>query len=290
MSSTADPRNGALNSTRSIRRVTKYVAYAFALVVALVAYCELCALATNHPPRELAASVAWALQAAAGWIFIGAALGLFGERLLEHPSVQRYPRTVLACAIVATGTFVLMCEALLALTTGSEQDLSAFLYQRAPVIFAASGLLIVVFAGRRFILHPLGRRDRPHSADHGDARPGRTAPSDASQASEHTIEVLTGTGYTNIRVGDIESLEADRNYINVVHVSGRTYLLRQTMAVVERTLDAREFVRIHRSTIVNTRRIKERRRGNVLLLHSGRTVSISRAFRERALAQLKSQL
>jgi len=64
-----------------------------------------------------------------------------------------------------------------------------------------------------------------------------------------------------------------------VHVSGRIYLLRQTMAATERTLDATRFMRVHRSTIVNRQLIRERRPGGVLVLQSGRTVTVSRAYR-----------
>ena len=62
---------------------------------------------------------------------------------------------------------------------------------------------------------------------------------------------------------------------------GRTYLLRQTMAAAERSLDESRFMRVHRSTIVNRRLIKERRCGGVLVLQSGRTVTVSRAYRDQ---------
>jgi two-component system response regulator AlgR len=102
-----------------------------------------------------------------------------------------------------------------------------------------------------------------------------------ASAVADVMEVMTGTGRTHIPVAEIESLQADRNYINVIHVSGRTYLLRQTMAATERTLDETRFMRVHRSTIVNRQHIKERRPGGVLVLHSGRTVTVSRAYRSQ---------
>lgn len=286
MSSIADLRNGAFSSARSVRRAAKYCGYAATLVIALLAYCELCALATNHPPREFAVSVAWALQASAGWIAIGAALGTFGERLLEHPLVRRHRRASLVGSVVAIGAFALACEALIAIMAGTEHDLFAFLYQRAPVMFPAGGLLVAAFLAKRLLRRPPRWNDLAQRAQDQEAPLQRPAAPSLPRADERTIDVMTGTGHTPIRVRDIECLEADRNYINVVHVSGRTYLLRQTMTVVERTLDPVQFVRVHRSTIVNTHCIKERRKGNVLILRSGRTVRIGRAFRERVRSRL----
>jgi two-component system LytT family response regulator len=95
------------------------------------------------------------------------------------------------------------------------------------------------------------------------------------------LKVMTGTGYAIVATDEIESLEADGNYLSVTHVSGRTYLMRSTMNAADRLLGSRQFVRVHRSTIVNRGMIRERRRGGVLVLRSGRTVRIGRAFRDR---------
>jgi DNA-binding LytR/AlgR family response regulator len=105
-----------------------------------------------------------------------------------------------------------------------------------------------------------------------------------AQAQRHSgtdmVEVMTGTGRTQVRLTDIECLEAERNYINV-HTPQRSYLLRQTLSSLEKSLCPREFLRVHRSVIVNRARIRERRQGGVLVLNSGRTVRVSRGFARR---------
>jgi hypothetical protein len=53
-----------------------------------------------------------------------------------------------------------------------------------------------------------------------------------------------------ISVADIEWLEASGNYINL-HVGGRVYPLRETMAGMLTRLDPSHFARVHRSHIVN---------------------------------------
>ena len=53
-----------------------------------------------------------------------------------------------------------------------------------------------------------------------------------------------------INANDVEWLQAAGNYMNL-HVRGRAYPLRSTMAVIEAQLDPARFVRVHRSHIVN---------------------------------------
>ncbi|MDR7098237.1 hypothetical protein J2X04_000584 [Lysobacter niabensis] len=53
-----------------------------------------------------------------------------------------------------------------------------------------------------------------------------------------------------IAAADVEWLQASGNYVNL-HLRGRDYPLRTTMAAIEAQLDPRRFVRVHRSYIVN---------------------------------------
>lgn len=81
---------------------------------------------------------------------------------------------------------------------------------------------------------------------------------------------------------DIDWLNADGDYVRV-HVKGRNYLVRHTMTAMEARLDARQFARVHRSTIVNVSRVAEiRRRGERdyhLVLTDGTRLRMSRAYR-----------
>jgi two-component system LytT family response regulator len=76
-----------------------------------------------------------------------------------------------------------------------------------------------------------------------------------------------------VRVGDVESLEA---------AAGAAHLVRDTIAAVERRLDAARFVRIHRSTIVNVDKVAELRptfHGEFeVLLTGGRRLRCSRTY------------
>ncbi|HMM66523.1 MAG TPA: LytTR family DNA-binding domain-containing protein [Dokdonella sp.] len=57
-----------------------------------------------------------------------------------------------------------------------------------------------------------------------------------------------------VAAADIEWLQASGNYVNL-HVGGRDYPLRSTIANIEERLDPHRFMRVHRSYIVNLDRI-----------------------------------
>jgi two-component system, LytTR family, response regulator len=59
-----------------------------------------------------------------------------------------------------------------------------------------------------------------------------------------------------VKVDEIDWVEAEGNYVRL-HVGAHSHLLRETMKGMEAALDPERFIRIHRSTIVNTERIKE---------------------------------
>jgi len=86
-----------------------------------------------------------------------------------------------------------------------------------------------------------------------------------------------------INVTDIEWLEAQGNYVNL-HVSGRAYPLRSTMSGIEARLDPAQFVRVHRSHIVNIACLAEIEpldTGDARLkLRDGTLLACSRSYRD----------
>lgn len=87
-----------------------------------------------------------------------------------------------------------------------------------------------------------------------------------------------------VRSEEIDWIEAADNYV-CLHVGGTSHVLRETMNSLESQLDGRQFLRIHRSTIVNIDRIKELQpwfRGDYLVLLKDNTeLVLSRTFRDR---------
>ena len=60
-----------------------------------------------------------------------------------------------------------------------------------------------------------------------------------------------------VDVAGVEWLEASGNYVALHVAGGKSHLVHDTMAAMEAKLEARIFVRIHRSTIVRVDRVKE---------------------------------
>jgi len=70
--------------------------------------------------------------------------------------------------------------------------------------------------------------------------------------------VQTGSRIQIVAAEDVEWIGAAGDYVEL-HVGGRSFLLRETMASLEQRLDPAKFLRIHRSRIVQSRGIQELR-------------------------------
>jgi two-component system LytT family response regulator len=73
-------------------------------------------------------------------------------------------------------------------------------------------------------------------------------------ASRFTVQ--TGSRIQIVIAEEVEWIGAAGDYVEL-HVSGRCFLLRETMASLERRLDPEKFLRIHRSRIVQSKSILE---------------------------------
>ncbi len=87
-----------------------------------------------------------------------------------------------------------------------------------------------------------------------------------------------------LRTDDIVWVEAAGNYVRL-HQGEGSHLFRETMNGMEARLDPQQFVRIHRSRIVNSDRIKELQpwfNGEyVVILDNGTRLTLSRGYREK---------
>jgi two-component system LytT family response regulator len=82
--------------------------------------------------------------------------------------------------------------------------------------------------------------------------------------------------------GEVDWIEAADNYVRL-HAGRQVHLMRETMQVLEESLDPGRFVRIHRSSIVNIDRVREVQpwfHGKyVLILQDGTRLTTGRAYR-----------
>ena len=93
-----------------------------------------------------------------------------------------------------------------------------------------------------------------------------------------------------LKAGEIDWIEAEGDYMKF-HVGGRAHLMRETMARLEARLDPSQFIRIHRSTIVNLDRVRKLSPSfagdYAVVLQDGTTLKLSRGYQERLEALLK---
>lgn len=143
------------------------------------------------------------------------------------------------------------------------------------------------YALRAFQVHALGYLLKPFT----DAR----LQEELARAKERVRSLQGGSRYVRrflvrtrdaiafIRTEDIDWIEA-ADYYSALHSGGKSHLVRQTMAQIEKQLDPAQFVRVHRSAIVNLDRVVKMQPlfhgESVLVLRDGTQVRLSRARRD----------
>ena len=92
-----------------------------------------------------------------------------------------------------------------------------------------------------------------------------------------------------LRVEEIDWIEAADNYVRV-HAGKESHLIRETLQSLEKRLDSGQFLRIHRSFLVNLDRIRELQpifHGDYAVkLADGTELTLSRNYREKLLEPL----
>jgi two-component system LytT family response regulator len=109
---------------------------------------------------------------------------------------------------------------------------------------------------------------------------------DARAGTEMPTRLLVKSGEKSklIKIEEIDWVEAAEKYV-LLHCGPARHILRGGITEMEHRLDARRFLRVHRSAIVNLDSIGEIQpwfQGRaVLLLKNGEKVTVSRTFREK---------
>jgi two-component system LytT family response regulator len=121
---------------------------------------------------------------------------------------------------------------------------------------------------------------RARVADEAAQRPG-TVP-------VRRLVVPTSVGDIVLGVDEVDWIQAE-DYYAAIHVRGKRHLIRESLASLADRLDTRQFMRVHRSAVVNIDRVRELRAmgqgESVLVLRDGTRVPVSRR-RRSAVAEL----
>ena len=143
-----------------------------------------------------------------------------------------------------------------------------------------------------YLLKPFARERLAEALDRARARRGRPGPDPVAvrRAARPTATALDrlvirdGPHVHVVPVEKVDFLEAQDDYV-AVHTAGKCLLKEQTLAELERQLDVRRFVRVHRSYILNIDRLARvelyAKDSRIAILNDGRKVPISRAGYQR---------
>lgn len=149
------------------------------------------------------------------------------------------------------------------------------------------------YAVRAFEAHALDYLLKPFSDErfevalaHAISRVSRVLDSEAPVAPDsqplERIVLKAGDRVTFLDVKDLDWIEAAGVYLHL-HIGEKMHLYRSSLTGFLQRLDPQRFVRVHRSTVVNTARIRELRpRGHgdyTIVLHDGGELVLSRAYR-----------
>jgi len=103
-------------------------------------------------------------------------------------------------------------------------------------------------------------------------------------AHAEILPIRQGREIVRVPIASIEWIDAAGDYM-CIHAGGQTHILRGTMKELEDILDPRLFQRVHRSTIVNLRRVKSLRahmNGEYFLtLEGAQELKMSRTYRDK---------
>lgn len=150
-----------------------------------------------------------------------------------------------------------------------------FLYEYAKDFRTYFYLLGILYLYRLVLFRIQGEASVPDTSE-DDMSDNNQPPS-----KQHLLVKKLGKEFL-VKIQDIEWLEACGNYVNL-HVAGRAYPYRGTMKSLQAQLDEQQFLRIHRSFMVNYNQIQSiqpQESGDATLqLACGRELPFSRRYR-----------
>ena len=111
------------------------------------------------------------------------------------------------------------------------------------------------------------------------------APESAPRQDSERLVFRSGGRVIFLPLAEVDWIASEENYIRL-HTKKENYMLRETIANFEARVDPAQFMRIHRSTIVNLSRVKEMRANSAhgeftVELSTGKHLAVSRKYRTR---------
>lgn len=220
----------------------------------MTVYCMIYQAVVSASTPDLPGSLALALREWGIWFLI---TPLVFKALSRYESLGRRPTSCLHWAAV----IVLICVAFPVLFDYITKTRSAASSITIYLPRCAAALVVVYLVWRAFLRNKAVIQNRNYP---------------------ETLLVSKGADECLVQVGRVQHLSAAGNYVEI-HADGQLYIMRATMKQAGELLPPSQFVRIHRSHIVNINeieRIKALRSGNgTVYLRGGRALNLSKKYR-----------
>lgn len=108
-------------------------------------------------------------------------------------------------------------------------------------------------------------------------------------ASERKICIPTFKGFAVLKLEDIIICEAEKNY-TIIHLKDKKpIIVSRTLLEYEKILDGANFLRVHRTYLVNLQHVIEYHRGDggIIVMSNGAEVEISRRKKEQFMSEIR---
>ncbi len=141
-----------------------------------------------------------------------------------------------------------------------------------------------------YVLKPMSRARLEQALARAGALVRQQRACEQHQRDNAIIWAQRGSDFVQLRSGDIERAESERDYVHV-HNAERAYLLRTTLSTLHAQLGHDRYIRIRRSMIVRRDRIscvQDRGYGDIRVhLHSGAVMRVGRTYLKPVRDQLR---
>jgi two-component system LytT family response regulator len=117
-----------------------------------------------------------------------------------------------------------------------------------------------------------------------ELKPVQTSVSISQTATETTIQIKSGTKYHKVVVSDINYIESLKDYVKI-HTESKSIVSKQKISDLEKELATHAFLRIHRSYLINSKKVTAFTPHDIEL--NDVEVPIGASYKEYVLAILK---
>ena len=236
----------------------------------IAVYCVLHTAIVESAPVDLADSAAWPLREWGMWLLLTPLLWAGFRRAQAKAGVSRSAAWRHGALCAAALCLALACRVGLDVLEGARaaSSLVHFLPRHATAL--ALVVLAWQLAGRR------EDRELVRTAISSEPEP------DPAPAMSATLLVSQGRRERLVQLYEIDVVSAAGNYVDI-RCGDEVYLLRSTLTQLERTLPPGQFVRVHRSHLVNLSSLQHMTRtpaGNgSVVVRGGHVVPMSKKYR-----------